>query len=66
VEAGQRDDGFPIDETRKAVEVVRRAYQIANATERFVYDEFDGGHQWHGEISIAFLRQWLPPKRGEC
>jgi dienelactone hydrolase len=65
VEAGRRDDGFPIDETRKAVEVVRRAYQIANATERFVYDEFDGGHQWHGEISIAFLRQWLPPKRGE-
>jgi dienelactone hydrolase len=65
VEAGRGDEGFPIDETRKAVDVVRKAYAVAGASDRFLYDEFDGGHQWHGEASIAFLRQWLPPYKAQ-
>ncbi|HID07044.1 MAG TPA: acetylxylan esterase [Armatimonadetes bacterium] len=61
IEAGRRDEGFPIEKTREAVAVVRKAYAVSNADERFIYDEFDGGHQWHGNTSIAFLQQWLPP-----
>lgn len=61
VEAGKNDEGFPIAETRKAVEVVRKAYTAIGAPERFVYDEFEGGHEWRGVLSITFLRQWLPP-----
>lgn len=62
IESGRLDEGFPVEETRKAVEVVMRAYKAANALERFTYDEFDGGHMWHGKVSIQFLKRWLPPK----
>ncbi len=61
IEAGKLDEGFPIEETRRAVEVVKRAYEATNALDRFSYDEFDGGHMWHGEISVQFLKRWLPP-----
>ncbi|MCS7224712.1 MAG: alpha/beta fold hydrolase [Armatimonadetes bacterium] len=61
IEAGLRDEVFPVDDTRRAIEVLRNVYRLHDCEDWLVYDEFDGGHQWHGTVSIPFLKRFLPP-----
>ncbi len=62
IEAGAKDEGFPVAYTRAAVERIQSVYKLLGCVERFLYDEFDGGHQWNGKASIDFLKTHLPPK----
>ena len=59
IESGIQDDGFPIDASRQAAAAVRRAYDVAGASDRFDVDEFDGGHQWSGRKAYDWLDKWL-------
>jgi len=59
IEAGARDPIFPLEPALRAAGVVRRAYELLGAAERFVVDVFDGGHEIHGEGAFKFLEKWL-------
>jgi len=59
IEAGIKDGGFPLEATREAYAVVRRAYEAAGAPERLALDEFDGGHMFSGRLAFDFVSRWL-------
>ncbi len=53
---GVNDKGFPIDMVRRAAAEAKTHYPPDGA---FEYMEFDGGHEWRGDIAWAFLRKHL-------
>ena len=53
---GLNDKGFPIDMVRRAAAEAKTHYAPNGA---FEYQEFDGGHEWRGDIAWAFLRKHL-------
>jgi imidazolonepropionase-like amidohydrolase/dienelactone hydrolase len=53
---GLKDKGFPIDDVRRAAAEAKAHYAPGGA---FEYKEFDGGHEWRGDIAWAFLRKHL-------
>lgn len=53
---GRNDRGFPIDMVRRAAAEAKTHYATDGA---FEYQEFDGGHEWRGDIAWAFLRKHL-------
>ena len=53
---GINDKGFPIDMVRRAAAEAKTHYAPSGA---FEYQEFDGGHEWRGDIAWAFLRKYL-------
>lgn len=53
---GIKDAGFPIDMVRRAAAEARTHYAPGGA---FEFQEFDGGHEWRGDIAWAFLRKHL-------
>jgi dienelactone hydrolase len=57
VQSGIRDQGFPIDDVRQAVEASRAWY--AGHAERFDFEAFDGAHEFRGDIAWPFLRKHL-------
>jgi len=59
IEAGLKDEGFPIGATREAFALVRSAYQAAGVPERLAIDEFDGGHAFSGRLAFDFLARCL-------
>lgn len=52
VQCGLRDKNLPIDSARKAAE-------SAKGTKGFDYTEFDGVHEWRGDIAWKYLREQL-------
>ena len=63
IEAGVKDLVFPIDATREAVGRTREAYEVADASERFDVDEFDGEHRWSGAKAYDWMARWLGDPR---
>ena len=39
------------------VEIARQAYRLFNAESNLVHDVFDGGHLWHGTVSVPVLKR---------
>ena len=59
IEAGIRDDGFPIETSREAHAVLERVYAVAGASDRLARDEFDAGHEFSGRLAFDFVDRWL-------
>ncbi|TLS49501.1 hypothetical protein FE782_25660 [Paenibacillus antri] len=41
-------------------DIARGAYAACEAKDRLVHHVFDGGHEWNGEKTTAFVDRWLP------
>jgi hypothetical protein len=59
VEAGTRDDIFPVAAVRKAMKTIRRAYAAYGVPEKLDVDYFDGEHQFSGRKTWDFFREQL-------
>jgi dienelactone hydrolase len=61
IETGTEDPLFPLRAATESVRRTRLVYEQAQAGDRLQHDIFEGGHQWHGVASLAFLDRWLSP-----
>ena len=52
IQAGIKDPQAPIDTVRETVAVAKRFHD-------FDYEEFDGGHEWRGDVAWKFLAKYL-------
>lgn len=59
VQSGIGDKLIPIDQSRRAASRVALVYDKLKAKDRFVFEEFDGGHEFRGSLVWPFLRKWL-------
>jgi hypothetical protein len=59
VQAGVNDKSAPIDTVRETMVQARRHYEKAGKPEHLDYQEFDGGHEWRGDIAWKFLARYL-------
>ena len=60
IEHGTRDDIFPIEHVRAAVEKARRAWDVLDARhDDFATDYFEGRHRINGPAAYAFLAKHL-------
>ncbi len=59
IEAGTKDDIFPIQAVKRDTEKLRDFYKLWNATEKIEIDEFEGRHQISGRRAYQFLKQNL-------
>jgi dienelactone hydrolase len=59
VETGADDLIFPLAAARASVAGLARVYEHLGARDAIVHDVFDGGHRWHGAVSVPFLRDRL-------
>jgi hypothetical protein len=48
-----------IDNVLEQYAITERAYALLESPERLALDTFDGGHVWHGTLSMAWLDRWL-------
>ncbi len=56
VESGAQDTPYPPE---PAFTLVRRAYELLDASQRLGLDLYEGGHMFHGEVSIPWLIEQL-------
>lgn len=59
IQAGVKDSQAPIDTVRETEVLARQAYAKNGKPELFEFKEFDGGHEWRGDIAWAFLKKHL-------
>ncbi len=59
VESGRADPIFPIDTAMVCIQSLQETYRLADATDRFSFDVFEGGHTVHGDRSINWLADRL-------
>ena len=59
VQSGIHDKGFPIDNVRQAVAKAEKHYSAPSLKGRFVFEAFDGGHEFRGDLAWKFLREQL-------
>ena len=59
IEAGTRDEFFPISAVRASYDRVRRAYELLGVGDRIERDIFEGAHQISGARAYDFLWHWL-------
>ena len=59
IEAGIRDDIFPIAASRAAHRTWRRAYRLLGVEDQLWRDEFDAGHRWSGRRAYEFMDCYL-------
>lgn len=59
IEMGQRDEGFPIEASRRAYRHLARAYRALGAQQRLACDQFDGGHRFSGRLAFDWMDRWL-------
>ncbi len=48
-----------LDNVTEQYVVTQRAYALLGADDRLAMDVFEGGHMWHGTISLDWLDRWL-------
>jgi hypothetical protein len=56
VESGNQDTPYPLE---PAFTMVQRAYDMSGAPDRLGLDRYDGGHMFHGEVSIPWMVEQL-------
>ena len=59
IECGINDPIFPIHGVEKALERLKKAYELLGSLERLEIDRFEGGHEIHGVKAYTFLEKWL-------
>jgi dienelactone hydrolase len=59
IQVGLTDPQAPIDTVRVTAVEARKAYERSGKLELFDYQEFQGGHEWRGDIAWAFLAKHL-------
>ena len=59
IQAGVNDKSAPIDTVRETMVLAKRHYEKAGKPELLDYAEFDGGHEWRGDIAWKFLAKFL-------
>lgn len=59
IQVGIKDTQAPIDTVRQTAPLARGHYEKAGKPELFDYAEFDGGHEWRGDIAWRFLLKHL-------
>ena len=63
VEHGTRDDIFPIEHVKRAVNKARRAWNVFGAEGNVATDYFEGRHRINGPAAYAFLAKHLGMNR---
>jgi hypothetical protein len=61
VRSGKLDKLMPIEDRRRLAERARFVYEKVQSEDRFVFNEFEGGHDFHGEDVRAFLKKRREP-----
>lgn len=56
---GRLDHGFPVEAAREAFPVVEEAYRAAGCPDRVKLDIFEGGHEFHYEEVVGWMKRWL-------
>jgi len=59
VQSGKQDKLMPIEVSRKAAARTAFVYKKVQSEDRFVFSEFEGGHEFSGAAVWAFLKKWL-------
>jgi dienelactone hydrolase len=59
LEMGRHDPLFPFEAASQAGVVIRRGYERLGVPERFMVDDFEGGHEVSGRLAFDFLHRWL-------
>ena len=59
IEVGVKDDLFAIDGARAEFVRARRFWDGLGLGERFVMEEFDGGHEFRGDGAYEFVKKYL-------
>jgi len=59
IQAGVNDKSAPIGTVRETILQAKRHYEKAGKPELLDYAEFDGGHEWRGDIAWKFLARFL-------
>lgn len=59
VQSGTGDKLIPIDQGRRAARRTALVYEKVDAADRFVFSEFDGGHEFRGDLVWPFLKKFL-------
>ncbi len=59
VQSGIADKLIPIEQSRAGAKRAREYYKKAGAEEKFLFVEFDGGHEFRGSLAWPFLKKWL-------
>lgn len=59
VEAGKRDQGFPLSGAIEGYGIARRAFELLGVPERCDMEVFDGGHAFSGRKALPWIRRWL-------
>ena len=59
IQTGVVDKSSPIEQARLAARRAQSYYEKAGAAQRFAFEEFEGGHEFRGNIVWPFLKKWL-------
>ncbi|MDX2266571.1 MAG: hypothetical protein NW208_00600 [Bryobacter sp.] len=59
IQSGIKDQPIPIYHSRRGSARAKDYYAKRGAADRIEYVEFDGGHEFRGELAWPFLRKWL-------
>ncbi len=59
VQSGINDKLIPIEQGRQAAKRTALAYDKLGASDKFVFNEFEGGHEFRGSLVWPFLKKWL-------
>jgi dienelactone hydrolase len=59
LQIGNNDQGLPVEISRRAAARVALVYEKLKAKDRFAFETFDGGHEFHGSLVWPFLKKWL-------
>ena len=58
-QVGMKDELFPVEGARKAASRASQYYTKLGMPERFEFVDFDGGHEFRGDVAWEFLAKWL-------
>ena len=59
IEAGTKDEIFPIEATKAAYVKLKKAYKVLNAEDHLDIDIQEGGHQFYGVKAFDWMDRWL-------
>jgi len=59
IQAGVNDKSGPIDTVRATMVEAKKHYQKLGKPELLDYQEFEGGHEWRGDVAWKFLAKYL-------